>query len=100
MTEFNLSERIKENESVWNGEEEFNLPDSILVEDVKEFIRLLKEEPKDRANSAQAFLIESGCGDLVLNDTSSREKWIYVSDIMIAFIKWKSNKLAGEKLIK
>jgi len=56
----------------------------------------LIEEPKDKVNSAQKFLINNGCGDLVLNEVMPRDKWNYTSDIMILFLKWKVKELLGD----
>ena len=57
--EFNLSERrriFKEGEEIWtDGTNEI-----LLVEDVKEFIKLLKEEIKNRADDIH---INAGYGD-------------------------------------
>ena len=43
---------------------------------------------KKKANKAQAFLLEHNCGDLVLNDHRLPKDWIYVSDIMMKFLKF------------
>jgi len=92
--EFNLSEKIG------LPFERGILNNAIKVEDVKEFVRLLKEEPTDKINSAEVFLLEYGYGNLVLNEVMSKDKWIYVSDIMIAFLKWKTDTLAGKSLVE
>lgn len=56
------------------------------------------DEPKDKVNSAQEFLINNGLNDLVLNDTLKKEKWVYASDVMIKFVKSKLKaKYSNEK---
>jgi hypothetical protein len=38
----------------------------------------------------QKYLLKNGCDDLVINEESRPEDWIYVSDIME---RWKEKKL-------
>lgn len=63
---------------------------------IDDAFKKLKIEPENIANNAQKFLIEMGCGDLVLNDSSPKDKWIYASDIMILFLRWKVTKIQEE----
>jgi hypothetical protein len=101
-TDFNLSEERKKILNEFEPEHHWlvlRVLQYIECQDRK-FVRLLKEEPTDKINSAEVFLLEYGYGNLVLNEVMSKDKWIYVSDIMIAFLKWKTDTLAGNKLIE
>jgi hypothetical protein len=87
MSNYSKDEAIKE------------LQKKLEIEKAKfdKFVEDLKNEPKDKANSAQEFLINSSCGDLVLNETLPKEEWLYVSDIMIKFVKWKIDELSSKE---
>lgn len=56
MTEFNLSEKIKTKHR-FNYEHQGFHSDPLLIEieDVKEFIRLLKEEAKENLNPCESY---------------------------------------------
>jgi len=75
MTEFNLSEKIMNYE---------DLGLQISIEDVKEFIRLLKEEINDP--------------EIISNYGHTQQERLVIMLYVQDFINKKLNKLSGEKL--
>ena len=78
MTEFNLSEKIDDS---FVSDEDF---DFIRTKDVKEFIRLLKEEINDP--------------EIISNYGHTQQERLVIMLYVQDFINKKLNKLSGEKL--
>jgi hypothetical protein len=83
MSEFNLSDKICTPIPRWDG---------IYFEDVKQFIRLLKET--ERCNLKTIILIPEYCAG-----ESHLQYAVRYSDILLKLFKERIDKLAGEKLI-
>ena len=91
MTEFNLSEKINHREidtGVWGAVDN---SDTLEVENVKEFIRLLKET--EQSDLKKIILIPNYC-----NEETHMEYAKRYADIVLRLFKQEIEKKAGEKL--